>query len=153
MSGSGAASVTGVRRFAGYDRYQGAEDLRRLNELYRWVRLYVNFFMPSQKLREKGREGSRVWKRYDPAKTPYQRVLDSTEVSAQRKRRLRAQYLKLNPAALHRRIERLQRALTDHPRRAAHYHPPRTRLKPTEDGFLPALWKDPLGSPATAPGP
>ena len=79
-----------VRRFAGYDRYQGAENLRRLNELYRWVRLYVNFFMPSQKLREKGREGSRVWKRYDPAKTPYQRVLDSTEVSAQRKRRLRA---------------------------------------------------------------
>ena len=26
--------------------------------------LYVNFFMPSQKLQEKGQEGSRVWKRH-----------------------------------------------------------------------------------------
>ena len=141
-----------VRRFAGYDRYQGAEDLRRLNELYRWVRLYVNFFMPSQKLREKGREGSRVWQRYDPAKTPYQRVLDSTEVSAQRKRRLRAQYLKLNPAALHRRIERLQRALTDRPRRRPLPSPEDT-AETHRDGSLPALWKTPSDLPPPPPGP
>ena len=141
-----------VRRFVGYDRCQGAEDVRRLNELYRWVRLYVNFFMPSQKLREKGREGARVWKRYDRAKTPYERVLDSGEVSAQCKRRLRAQYRKLNPAELHRQIERLQKELLDRPRRRpaiAPENPAQACPKPSS----PALRRTPPELPPSPPSP
>ena len=106
-----------VRRFVGYQRHHGVEDVQRLNELYRWVRLYVNFFMPSRKLREKGREGSPVGKRHDPARTPCQRVLDSETVCAKDKRKLRAQYRKLNPAALHRRIQGLRKTLLERPGR------------------------------------
>ena len=85
--------------------------MARLNELYRWVRLYVNFFLPSQKLQQKIREGSRVYKRYDRAQTPYQRVLESEAVSDEHKGKLRAQYQRWNPAELHRQIRRLQEEL------------------------------------------
>lgn len=46
--------------------------------------------------------------RYHPAQTPYQRVLACKEVSAGDKKKLRAQYQKLNPAELHRQIRDLQ---------------------------------------------
>lgn len=106
-----------VRRFVGYDRYQGEADVVDLNELYGRVRLFVNFFLPSQKLMEKTREGARVRKRYDRAKTPYERVLASSSVSEEHKQELRAQYERLNPAQLHRRIEHLQEELLDRHRR------------------------------------
>ena len=102
-----------VRRYVGYARYDTPGEVALLNQLYEQLRLYVNFFLPSQKLPEKVRRGSRVSKRYSPAKTPYQRVLESAEVSTSCKRKLRAQYGKLNPAQLHREIVRLQEKLTD----------------------------------------
>ncbi|MDA2931177.1 hypothetical protein MYX84_14740 [Acidobacteria bacterium AH-259-O06] len=100
-----------VRRYVGYARYDREEEVQLLNELYERVRLYVNFFLPSQKLKEKVRRGSRVHKRYHRAQTPYQRVLASKEVSARDKRKLRAQYQRLNPAELHRQIRDLQEKL------------------------------------------
>jgi hypothetical protein len=100
-----------VRRYVGYGRYAGEAEVELLNELYGQLRLYVNFFLPSQKLKEKIRRGSRVQKRYHPARTPYQRVLDCPEVSSTCKRQLRAQYQELNPAELDRKIRRLQEKL------------------------------------------
>ncbi|MDA2924998.1 hypothetical protein MYX65_10170 [Acidobacteria bacterium AH-259-L09] len=100
-----------VRRYVGYARYDRQEEVQLLNELYERVRLCVNFFLPSQKLKEKVRRGSRVHKRYHPAQTPYQRVLASKEVSARDKRKLRAQYQRLNPAEVHRQIRDLQQKL------------------------------------------
>ena len=63
----------------GYARYDTPAEVELLNQLYEQLRLYVNFFLPSQKLQEKVRRGSRVAKRYSPARTPYQRVLESVE--------------------------------------------------------------------------
>jgi hypothetical protein len=94
-----------VRRNSGYARYEGAEACEELNNLYRVVRDYVNFFMPSMKLLEKVRDGSRVTKRYDKARTPYERVLASPEVPQAAKRGLRRRYATLNPAALKREME------------------------------------------------
>lgn len=102
-----------VRRMVGYQRYEGRKEVELLNELYKEVRLYVNFFLPSQKLKEKIRRGSRVQKRYDAAQTPYQRVLASAQVSAACKKKLRSQYRKLNPAQLYRNIRRLQEKLLE----------------------------------------
>lgn len=104
-------NYTVVRRTVGYARYDRPEQVQLLNELYRQVRLQVNFFLPSQKLKEKTRQGSRVSKRYHPAQTPYQRVLASECVSEQDKERLQQQYLQLNPAQLDRDIRRLQEQL------------------------------------------
>jgi len=103
-----------VRQFVGYDRYEGTTALRKLEALYQALRLYVNFFQPVQKLVAKERVGAQVRKRYDIAKTPYQRVLESETVSAEAKRRLGEQYVQLNPAALLRQIEALQGELWRH---------------------------------------
>ena len=103
-----------VRHFVGYDRYVGTATLRKLEALYQALRLYVNFFQPVQKLVAKERVGSKVKKRYDKAKTPYQRVLASEQVSEKSKQSLREQYMRLNPAALLRQIETLQEDLWRH---------------------------------------
>jgi hypothetical protein len=100
-----------VRRAVGYNRYDSEEELRILNELYRHLRLYSNFFQPSMKLKEKIRIGSRIIKKYDKPITPYRRVLVSQHVSAQDKDNLKKQYAKLNPAKLKRQITRLQQQL------------------------------------------
>jgi hypothetical protein len=100
-----------VRRAVGYLRYDTEEELLTLNELYRYLRLYTNFFQPTMKLIEKTRIGSKVIKKYDTPKTPYRRVLASTYVSDKRKEVLKGQYAKLNPAQLKRQITRLQQKL------------------------------------------
>jgi len=97
-----------VRRAVGYQRYDTELQLRLLNELYAVLRLYSNFFQPTMKLTSKERVGSKVTKRYDRAQTPYQRVLAAPKVSNAAKERLRAQYQSLNPAALKRKLMRLQ---------------------------------------------
>lgn len=102
---------TVVRQTVGYDRFEGAEACARLNALYETLHLYVNFFQPVMVLVHKERQGARVKKRYDQAKTPYQRVLDSPQVSEEIKQRLRQLYLTLNPAALLRQIEAQQDVL------------------------------------------
>ena len=96
---------TVVRRYVGYDRFEG--DLARLalNELYKDVRLYVNFFQPVMKLIKKTRVDGKVKKVYDTAQTPYQRVLASPDVSQESKDTLTALYHTLDPVALHTKIE------------------------------------------------
>ena len=100
-----------VRRAVGYARFDTDEQLDLLNELYRHLRLYTNYFMPSMKLIERTRIGSQVRKKYDSAQTPYRRVLASPHISDEVKQNLRTQYEILNPAELKRRIGRLQSKL------------------------------------------
>lgn len=97
-----------VRRTVGYQRYDTDEELETLNELYGYLRLYTNFFLPVMKMKEKTRVGSKVKKIYDEPKTPYQRLLDSDFISKTRKQKLMDIYVKLNPAELKRQISRLQ---------------------------------------------
>ncbi|MEX0681318.1 MAG: hypothetical protein WD097_08050, partial [Balneolales bacterium] len=89
-----------VRRFVGYDRFEGIESCRRFSELYKRIRLYVNFFQPSMKLLEKQRDGSKVSKKYDKAKTPYQRILESPVIPKSVKKSLKQQYKTLDPVRL-----------------------------------------------------
>lgn len=97
-----------IRRLVGYDRYEGMEAYTALSELYAVLRLYVNFFQPSLKLLSKTRDGAKVAKKYDKAKTPYQRVLASPHISEEIKNRLREKYNKLDPLELLNRLEKLQ---------------------------------------------
>lgn len=66
-----------VRRLVGYDRYSSKAAFEKLNEIYYFLRLYMNFFQPVMKLVSKTRQGARVHKIYDTAQTPYQRLLKS----------------------------------------------------------------------------
>jgi len=102
-----------VRQQVGYARYDTTEELEVLRELYQHLRLYVNFFQPQMKLVSKTRDGAKVTKHYDTARTPYQRVLGSPEVSSQAKEALSKAYLALNPAELKRQIARRQDRLLE----------------------------------------
>lgn len=105
---------TTVRKIFGYVRLDSQKQVDMMNELYTGaLRDYTNFFQPVQKLLNKKRVGSRVVKRYDRAKTPYQRVLESEEVSVEIKEELKKHYMSLNPVVLRREIERgLERIYT-----------------------------------------
>ena len=52
--------------------------------------LYFNHFIPVTKLIATEPRGSRLRKKYDALKTPYQRVLDAPEVGKKAKEKLRA---------------------------------------------------------------
>jgi hypothetical protein len=65
------------------------------------------------KLKEKVREGGKLRRRYDQAKTPYQRLLESGVLNRIQRVELQSRYEALNPAQLHRDIERLRDQLFD----------------------------------------
>ena len=64
------------------------------------MRKYVNFFQPSLKLVEKERRGARVSKKYDTAKTPFQRILLSDHICPAKKESFAQEYENLDPLAL-----------------------------------------------------
>lgn len=94
-----------IRRLVGYDRLEGEEATAALNAVYDLLRLWNNFFQPSVKLIEKERHGAKVRKKYDQAKTPYQRVLESPHLAEANKEALRQVYLTLNPIALRQQLD------------------------------------------------
>jgi hypothetical protein len=96
---------THVRQLLGYERLERAELVEPINELYRWWGLLHNYFCPMLKLKEKVREGARVKRSYEKPATAYQRLLESPEVSAKSKMRLRKQFKELDPFDVKHQIE------------------------------------------------
>ncbi len=92
----------------GYLRYDTAEELDILNELYIYLDYFTNYFQPVLKLKSKTRVGSKTAKKYDEARTPFRRVLESKYIDNEKKKKLKLIYDKLNPAELKRRIAKLQ---------------------------------------------
>jgi hypothetical protein len=118
-----------VRQAVGYHRYDTDAELALLNEIYALLRLTVNFFTPQQKLISKHRDGARVIKRYDTAKTPYQRVLADPRISQKIKDGLTRQYAQLNPAQLRRDILTLSNRLLK--TTTATHQPRRQQVQPS----------------------
>jgi hypothetical protein len=113
-----------VRQLVGYDRFEGERAYRQLAELYRGVRLYINFFQPSMKLKTKYRNGSRVRCTYDTAQTPFQRLRSSLD--ANELKRLQSIFQALDPVRLLQQIEAMQDALWKHavlPTESSEKHP------------------------------
>lgn len=100
-----------VRRFVGYDRYHGVVAGQCLGQLYQAVRLYVNYFQPSAKLKSKTRVGGRVKKTYHKPATPCERLLVHPSVPAEAKKRLQVERAKLDPLELLHRARECQSAL------------------------------------------
>ncbi len=99
-------NFTHVRELFGYDRVVGRELASHMNRIYRdiWCPLH-NFFLPAQKLLSKERIGARYVKRYDKPRTPYQRLLDSSDLSSEAKTALTLKFQSLNPFELRLRLE------------------------------------------------
>lgn len=108
---------THVRQWIGYDRLDNPKVVPLLNNLYtqEW-RLLHNFFLPSVKLMAKERIASKTIRRYDPPKTPYQRIIESPLVNSAMKKRLKVQFLTLNPfqlrTAMEKKLEKISQSQT-----------------------------------------
>ena len=97
---------THVKKFVGYSRYDTQKELDVLNDLYRnELGLYKNFFQPVIKLVSKERIGGRIHRKYNVLKTPYHKLLESSEISREKKQELERTYQSLNPAQLKRAID------------------------------------------------
>ena len=102
---------THVRKLVGYHRLTGEHQARVLAGLYRVWTEWRNFFQPVMRLESKTRTGSTVHRRYDVAATPYQRLLDSAQLTTATRQRLQRQYDSLNPLALMKDIQQRQTQL------------------------------------------
>ena len=100
-------NYTHVREWLGYGRFDVPEQLAAINNLYRnELRLYNNFFLPVMKIVSKEKINNSVCrKKYDIAKTPYQRLMESKQISDEQKQKLCSLYLTLNPVQLKKRID------------------------------------------------
>ena len=70
-----------VRRIVGYYRFEGEAARAVMANLYQQYNALVNFFFPSMKIISKKRIDAKVIKKYDTAKTPYCRLMESSDVS------------------------------------------------------------------------
>lgn len=96
-----------VRQIFGWDRYDTQEALDAMNDLYfNELRLFQNLFQPSVKLKKKTRVGSKVIRKYDTPKTPFQRVLDSGTYHRAKVKRLKYLKERLDPFELSQAIDR-----------------------------------------------
>jgi hypothetical protein len=100
-----------VRKLIGYGRLEGLAATAALRRLYEASRLYVNFFQPSFKLKDKEREGAKVRKHYESPETPFRRLLKRDDVTERTKQRLEDQFQKLDPVLLLKHIRDAQAAL------------------------------------------
>ena len=96
-----------VRQTIGYGRFETRDECILLNRIYDELRLLTNFFMPSQKLIGKERDGGRIIRTLDKPLTPYRRVLESKHITDMVKFGLSEIFETLNPAALRRDVVQL----------------------------------------------
>jgi hypothetical protein len=141
-----------VRRFVGYERLTGMVAGQCLASLFQTVRLFVNYFQPSFKLRSKTRVGAKVKKTYDPPATPCARLLAHPSVPEAVKGRLRSERDRLDPLELLHRIREAQAALAALASGDQGSGPGRERLEQFL-AKLPQLWREGEARPTHRQGP
>ena len=97
---------THIRQYLGYHRFDNKQIVDLLNDLYanEWSDLF-NFFIPSSKIISKKRIGSKIIKKYDAPKTPFERLLTSEFIPKKTKTELMKKYKNLNPFELQKAID------------------------------------------------
>ena len=112
-----------VRAFVGYERLDCIEVVDALNELYDVLTPYLNHFVASRRIVSKVRVGAK-WKvtREKKSKSPYQRILERSDVSGDVKDKLRAEHATLDPKTMKTKIDTLTQKVFDVQRK--HGHPP-----------------------------
>jgi hypothetical protein len=111
-------NYTQVRLWFGYERYDNPAVVPLINALCKGeLNQLLNYFLPTMKLENKERVGSKVVRTYGETMTPLSRVLACPEVTAETKQRLRAEKQTLNPFALTRAVERQRKVIEPNRRR------------------------------------
>lgn len=103
-----------VRKYAFYWRYDTADELDLLNQLWRLVSLRLNFFTPTKKpIAYSTTAAGRRRRVYDKPKTPWQRLQDFGVIEAHQLAAIAARIEGVNPAELTRQINAIQLRLLD----------------------------------------
>ncbi|EFK97241.1 Transposase [sediment metagenome] len=100
-----------VRLLLGYQRIEVPDLVQKINELYSVWSLFNNFFCTNQKLIEKTKINSRYHKKYDDAKTPYQRLMESGHLNEAQKTHLTEIVCNIKPFNLKKQIDYKQRQI------------------------------------------
>lgn len=90
-----------MRQVFGHQRIESKKIMDLMNDIYEnyWEPLH-NYFLPQMKLISKDKVGSKTKKKYDQARTPYERLLSCETLSEEFKQILREERDKLNPLTL-----------------------------------------------------
>ena len=116
-------NATLVRQYLGDLRLDTPEQIAALNTLYEQMWLYYNLFQPVLHLCEKTMVGDKVRRKWDAAKTPYERLLASGVLSHEQQARLEQLSEQTNPLqlreALYRQLEALWQSALKEPTSAA----------------------------------
>jgi len=70
-----------VRKIVGYERYDTPAAVDWLNQVYSCLDPYTNLFLPMRKVIAKERHGSHVCKKFDTARTPFERLSETGAVT------------------------------------------------------------------------
>jgi transposase InsO family protein len=98
---------THVRKLLGWDRYDSEAAVAAINAVYRQeLRVWMNLYLPSVKLKKKVRVGSKLRRVYSPAQTPLERLLASGQADGRRVAGFKRLLATLNPFDLAERINR-----------------------------------------------
>jgi len=104
-----------IRRVVGYDRITDQKLVSMIDNLYQNEhRLLTNYFYTTLKLKEKNKINGKTTKSYEIAKTPYQRLIESDKISREVKDKLKAEYMRLNPAELQRNLRKKLRQIKEY---------------------------------------
>jgi hypothetical protein len=95
-----------VRQIFGYERYDSKQAVEAMNDLYRnELTILQNLFLPSMKLLEKTRIGSKLKRRYDKPKTPLERLFNCPQADPLKSQELKNLRDRTDPFALAKQIE------------------------------------------------
>jgi len=136
---------THVRKLIGWDRYDSSEALEAMNDLFRnELRLYMNLFQPSVKLRQAIVKGSRRTRRYDYPQTPLDRLINLKAGNVQQIEELSRLRCQTDPFELAARVQHKLEIIWSlcHPRpRPSEPQAAKEKLKATEEAALQAIAK------------
>lgn len=111
-------NFTHVRDLLGYDRIESPEIVSLMNVIYSYWNPLSNHFLPQMKLQRKERIGARIKKYYEKPQTPYQRLLDSSDLNESQKHLLRQTHEALDPIELQLGLEEKLRQYFDQVRKS-----------------------------------
>ena len=106
-----------VRAYLGYERLDTPAQSMAVGALYDRMWLYYNLFQPVLHLKSKEVVGqNRIRRKWDEAKTPYERVLASGVLSDGQQARLTGLYARTNPRKLRGEIHQIIETLWEEPK-------------------------------------
>src|SRR5947199_3568998 len=89
-----------VRQYFGDLRFDCPVQIEVMNLLYEQMWLYYNLFQPVMHLMEKTAVGDKVRRKWDQARTPFERLKATGKLSVQQEQRLQTLYEQTNPQHL-----------------------------------------------------